>query len=72
MRRKKQYYDDEPETLCSYYVKHERNPCGCGSNLYHYEYDGKDVYGVCNACWEDIYILNEDYAQEELKKRIWK
>ncbi len=70
--RTKQYYKDAPKTIHSYYVPHEKNPCGCGSNVYHYEYDGKDVYGVCNACERDIYILDKDGAQEKLKSGIWK
>ena len=59
MRRKIQYCEDN-ETIHSYYVPHERNPCGCGSNLYHLQYDGKNIYGVCNACKEDLYIYNDD------------
>ena len=53
MRRKIQYCE-ENETIHSYYVPHERNPCGCGSNLYHLQYDGKNIYGVCNASKEDL------------------
>ncbi len=65
MRRKIQYCEDN-ETIHSYYVPHERNPCGCGSNLYHLQYDGKNIYGVCNACKEDLYIYNDDVILEKL------
>lgn len=48
------------------------NPCGCGSNLFRYEYDGENVYGVCNSCDTDIYALKEEYKQEYLERGIWK
>ena len=71
MRRKIQYCEDN-KTIHSYYVPHERNPCGCGSNLYHLQYDVKNIYGVCNACKEDLYIYNDDVIQENLNKGIWR
>ena len=53
-------------------LKGENNPCGCGSNCYHDEYDGKKIYGVCNACDTDIYELKDEYVEEKLKEGIWK
>jgi len=45
-----------------FWIKGERNPCGCGSNCFHEEYDGKILYGVCNACKSDIYEFKYDEA----------
>ena len=70
-KRKIQYYDNGKQ-YHTYYVKGENNPCGCGSNCYHYEYDGKKIYGVCNACDTDIYELKDEYVEEILKEGIWK
>ena len=70
-KRKIQYYDDG-EYYHNYWVKGENNPCGCGSNVYHLEYDGKKIYGVCNACNTDIYEYKDEYIEEELKQGIWK
>lgn len=57
--RTKQYYKDAPKTIHSYYVPHEKNPCGCGSNVYHYEYRiPKDKYikWVSNNIKNTIYL----------------
>lgn len=64
---------EKTETMWQYYSR-ERNPCECGSNCYHYEYDkiNNEIYGVCNACDEDIYIVKEEYKEEVLKEGIWK
>lgn len=40
------------------------NPCGCGSNVYHLEYDGKTIFGVCNVCEKDIYEVKQSRAQD--------
>lgn len=68
--RKKQYYSDDENKLWNYYMPKER--CSCKANVYHYEYDGKKIYGVCNACGEDVYILKDEYVEETLNKGIWK
>ena len=73
-QRKTQYYNDNRSGVWCYFIKGEMNPCGCGSNCYHYEQDvntGK-IYGVCNACEEDIYEVKEEYVSEHLEKGIWK
>lgn len=56
----------------SYMVKGERNNCGCGSNCYHYQYDGEDVIGVCNACGKDIHIILDEYKEDYLSRGVWK
>lgn len=43
-------------------VKGVSNPCECGSKVYHYEDDGKEIIGVCNACDLDIYV-HVDYNE---------
>lgn len=67
--RKKQYYNDVDKVWQYYQPK---GTCNCGCNVYHYEYDGKKIYGVCNACGEDVYILKHEYVEETLNKGIWK
>ena len=68
--RKIMCYDDPQKGLWSY-LNGRRNPCGCGSNCFHYEYDGEEVIGVCNGCWKDIYVVKPEYRQEYLKKGRW-
>lgn len=50
-------------------VKGEKNPCGCGSNIFHYEkdHDENKVYGVCNACGRDIYEHKDNFDFKEWK-----
>lgn len=54
----------------SFWIKGEKNPCGCGSNCFHKESNEKEVYGVCNSCGLDIYnYSNYEYFDEwEFKK----
>lgn len=54
----------------SFIVKAQRNPCGCGSNCFHKEFDGKTLYGVCNACDRDIYEFKWD--ENYIKNSEWK
>lgn len=70
-QRKIQYYKGT-DRVKSYYSSGEMNPCGCGSNCFHYEYDGSKIYGVCNACDIDIYVLKNEYVEEKLAQEIWK
>lgn len=67
----KKYYIDEPDTVHCY-LNSRRNSCGCGSNLFHYEYNGTNIYGVCNACETRIYEIKEEYIEECLKEGFWK
>ena len=71
-RRLTQCYEDSNNIWC-YYDGDENNPCGCGSNCYHYEYDliDKKIYGVCNACGTDIYEVKEEYTDERLHTGQW-
>lgn len=48
------------------------NPCGCGCNLYHLEYDGSEVFTVCNSCGKDIAIIEKNQAKELLKQGSWR
>lgn len=59
------------KNVWTYYTSNTQNPCECGSNCYHYEYDGQKVIGVCNACSQDIYEVKSEYVQEYLDKGIW-
>ena len=70
-KRKTQCYKDDGKVWC-YYSSDSLNPCGCGSNCYHYEFDGKKIYGVCNACGTDIYEMKNEFVKEKLKQGIWK
>ena len=70
--RTAQFYPNEPDTIWSYYVARTCNPCGCGSNCYHHEYDGKRVIGVCNACGTDIYEVKEEFVKRYLAEGVWK
>lgn len=71
-KRLTQCYEDS-ENMLQYYSSENKNPCGCGSNCYHYEYDriNNVIYGVCNACEEDIYIVKEEYMDEKLHAGKW-
>lgn len=66
-KRKIKLLDGE---IQSFWFKSERNPCGCGSNLFHEEFNGKTLYGVCNACDSDIYELKFD--ADYIEKSEWK
>lgn len=70
-KRKTQCYKDNKKIWC-YYSSDSLNPCGCGSNCYHYEFDGKKIYGVCNACDTDIYEVKDEYMREKLKEGTWR
>lgn len=67
-----QYHEDSDNIW--QYMSEESNRCGCGSNVYHLEYDEKDgnIYGVCNACDARIYIYKEEYVKEKLEQGVWK
>lgn len=71
-KRKIQYCEDG--VLCHSYVLDggkTYNPCGSGSNVYHLEYDGKTIFGVCNACGKDIYEVKPVYIPQKLNEGIW-
>ena len=62
MKRTIKLLDGEIE---SFIIKGQRNPCGCGSNLFHLQNDDENTYGVCNGCKVDIYKYNEKREFEE-------
>lgn len=72
--KRKIQYEEDGKWYHSYIVDGGAtyNPCGCGSNVYHLEYDGKTIFGVCNVCEKDIYTIKPDCVQEMLKEGIWK
>ena len=71
-RRLTQCYEDN-ENMWQYYDGQENNPCDCGSNCYHYEYDriNNKIYAVCNCCKTDIYVMKEEYMDEKLHTGKW-
>ena len=72
-RLSQRYPNDEDKVWC-YFVKDTPNPCGCGSNVFHKEYDvlKEKIYGVCNSCGKDVYEVEPEFKQEELCKGVWK
>lgn len=72
VRRLTQYHEDQ-KTLWQYFTGDRNNPCNCGSNCYHLEYNKIDnkIYGVCNACDTDIYEIRDEYIGEELQTGRW-
>lgn len=71
-KRLVQYLSKHPDTIHTSYIPGEVNPCGCGSNCFHYERDCEYVYGVCNACDADIYVIKEEYTPDILSEGVWK
>lgn len=48
----------------NFWIKGTRNPCNCGSNLFHKTDTGSKIICVCNACGKDIYE-QKDYEPFE-------
>lgn len=67
-----QCYEDSGN-MWQYYDGQGNNPCDCGSNCYHLEYDkvNNKIYGVCNCCNTDIYVVKEEYVDEKLHTGKW-
>lgn len=63
-------YDDGD--IKSFITRGQRNPCGCGSNCYHYVTDGVEILGICNACETAIYQVNTEYVEKTLAKEKWR
>lgn len=68
----KKYYTDKPNKVYTFMSDGKRNPCGCGSNVYHYEYDGTNIFGKCNSCGKYIYEIKDEYIEECLLEGLWK
>lgn len=58
------------DRIYEFFIRGEH--CLCGANVMHYEYDGEKMYGVCNACQDDVFIVKPEYAKELLGEGIWK
>lgn len=71
-KRTAQFYSDDSDLMWSNYIPKMRNPCGCGANCFHYEYDGSRMIGVCNGCDADIYLVEKVFIAENLQTGIWK
>lgn len=63
--RKIQYHKDSGH-IWEYFVKDLY--CECGCNVFHQEYDGENIYGVCNACQFDKYMIQPQYINDELNR----
>ena len=68
-KRKVQYYEDVDKVWQYYQPK---TVCVCGCNVYHFEYDGKKMYSVCNACGEIVGVVKNEHVEELLNKGVWK
>ena len=68
----KKYYSDNPDKVHSYWIEGKRNPCECGSNVFHYEYDGINIFAKCNSCNKTIYEIKKEYIEECLSEGLWK
>lgn len=70
LRKKKQYYKDTNDIICLYTLK--GHSCSCGSDTYYYEYDGNDIFGICNDCEKTLYKVKDEYIKDKLEEGIWK
>lgn len=68
-QRKVQFYEDG-DRYWQYIAEGVR--CECECNVFHLEYDGKTIYGTCNACNADVYEILPEAIHERLGKGIWK
>lgn len=68
-KRKVQYYEDVDKVWQYYQPK---IVCACGCNVYHYEYDGKKIYSICNACEEIVGVVRNEHVEKLLDKGVWK
>ncbi len=64
-------FHENSKELWQFFIENQKNPCGCGSNMFHYEYDDSKIYGVCNACGEKIYTVAEPFVKEYLEMGKW-
>ena len=70
IRKRKWLVDDDGYAIT--YFQKKRNHCNCGSNCYHYEYDGTDIFIVCNGCSSDLYSVKPEYREEYIDRGEWK
>lgn len=67
----KTLYHDNGTELWQFFIEGQKNPCECGSNMFHYEYDGEKIYGICNCCGQRIYTVATSYVQGYLDMGKW-
>ena len=70
--RKIMYHKDRDSIICSVL---NTDKCECGCNVVHLEYDEKvnAIFGICNACKKEVYIVESEDAKEMLmSKGTWK
>ena len=72
MPRLIQYLTEDSRQPRTSYFTTGTNPCGCGSNGYHYEREHHTIYCVCNGCGKDIYTIKPEYAEEEFARGLWR
>lgn len=67
-----QHYEDDPDSVWSWYTLGEQ--CSCGANVYTHCYDTKEkiVYCKCAGCGRFIYRVLPEYTEEHLVKGVWK
>ena len=66
-KRKVQYCTDSSEMWLYYGIS-----CSCGCNVHRYEYDGENIFIVCNACNECLGTIKDEYLDKYLNKGVWK
>ncbi len=59
IKERKKQYSANGTCVKSRVMFNSNNTCGCGCNLYHLEYDGSEVFTVCNSCEKDIAIIEK-------------
>ena len=72
IKERKKQYSANGTFIKSRVRFNSNNPCGCGCNLYHLEYDGSEVFTVCNSCGKDIAIIEKNQAKELVKQGSWR
>lgn len=70
MSNLKKYY---PQGILWQYLCNKEHACSkCGSNVYHHEYDGENIWGICNSCGNEMYMLKEEFVKSDLAEGEWK
>lgn len=66
-------YNKETNRLQNYISESRTTPCHCDS-MFHYEYDVfyNKMYGVCNICNQDIFVVKDKYVPQLLHTGIWR
>lgn len=72
IKERKKQYNANGTCVKSRARFNDNNPCECVCNLYHLEYDGSEVFTVCNSCEKDIAIIEKNQAKELLKQVSWR